>query len=158
METTTAAAATAESKTNGMIARPGPTSRFVSVLMECSVACGPIMATLAGPFGVAELAGRLVSRNRRWVTPASDPVHRGRQLQRPHVGCWRGHGSDQHVPLLAFPGEPTPDALAPVLDGDTAPRSTEGVGTTVDRIGQQSVNRAVDGGSSAESVGRTEGW
>ena len=45
---------------------------------------------------------------------------------------------DQHVPLLAFPGEPTADALAPVLDGDTAPRSTKGVGATVDRVGQAS--------------------
>ena len=51
---------------------------------------------------------------------------------------------DQHIPLLAFPGEPPTDALASVLDRDTASRSTERVGATVDRVGQQSVNRAVD--------------
>ena len=51
---------------------------------------------------------------------------------------------DQYVPLLAFPSEPTPDTLAPVLDRDPAPRSTEGVGAAVDRVGQQSVNRLVD--------------
>ena len=51
---------------------------------------------------------------------------------------------DQYVPLLAFPGEPTPDALAPVLDRDPAPRSAEGAGAAVDRVGQQSVNRLVD--------------
>ena len=52
---------------------------------------------------------------------------------------------DQYIPLLAFPVQPTPDALAPILDGDTATRSTEGVGAAVDRIGQQFVNRAVHG-------------
>ena len=52
---------------------------------------------------------------------------------------------DQYIPLLTFPVQPTPDALAPILDGDTAPRSTEGVGAAVDRIGQQFVNRAVHG-------------
>ena len=51
---------------------------------------------------------------------------------------------DQYVPLLAFPREPTRDALAAVLDRDPAPRSAEGVGAAVDRVGQQSVNRLVD--------------
>ncbi len=52
---------------------------------------------------------------------------------------------EQDLPIEALPSEATDDALAPLRDAHPAGRTTKNVGAGVNRIGQDVMDRVVDG-------------